>query len=241
MTWGALATEGEEGDEKKGDGTGVLEEGVNGSRVVCVVGGKEGKEGKGEVVEELGQSRGGGGSGGGGAHVKVGYVEELPDEEEVERRKNVEREVATLLEGKRQGRCYSDWGVVADDALSLEELQLEADEVTRVLEGLEGKGLVRATPFERGGSGAGSGGGKHGGGKCGRVEGLRKRARDVVEALADVQMITAGSAADAEIRLGSELGLRGEVAKLKITLDHLARLILEQAQLIMDRVEESHG
>lgn len=225
MVQTVLPTENEERGVDKEGAMELLQNGTNETRVVSVVRGKGKREVSMDFSEELERPYDGSG------YVKVGFVEELPDEEEVERRKNVEKEVTTLLEGRRHGQQYSDWGREADDALSLEELQLEADEVTRALDGLEESGLVRAVPFE-----GGSNGGDRGG-KCRRVEGLRKRVRDVVEGLADVQMMTAGRAAEAEIRIGCEQGLKGEVAKLKITLNHLARLTLEQAQLIMDRVE----
>lgn len=69
---------------------------------------------------------------------------------------------------------------------------------------------------------------------CARFAALRARLDSVTSALATMQMITAGCAADAEAALTKtpkdpETLLRGEVVKLRVTVDHLARLTLARA------------
>lgn len=145
-----------------------------------------------------------------------------------ERGGSVEREVVAILEGRAtHRRQYSEWAMEADEILSLEELEVEADEVTRMLQRFDGEEegvLVRAAPFTAGNASATK-----------RMAQLRDRLKRVVEGLAAVQMVTASRAAEAAEK--GDDGPWGEVAKLRITLDHLARLVLERAYQVMEGAE----
>ncbi|CDF35027.1 unnamed protein product [Chondrus crispus] len=165
-------------------------------------------------------------------------VEILPDEwdgiEQHESSLESARSTGIAGAGAENVPCkngYADWGDVADDQLSLEELQVEADEVTAAIEDAFPSGkppLGRATPLKS---------------VCADKPRLQKRMRDITAELANVQMATAGWAADAEGSIGSgdekkdDRLLRDEVGRLRITLNHLTRLTLERAFEVRDAID----
>lgn len=171
------------------------------------------------------------------------------------------------------------WGADVDDALSLEELQIEADTISEMIDAApikehmrrervtilpdtpplreetgswreERKTRRRKRPPERVDTGVVSLSDTDESAdemapraECGKIESLRKRLARVTEELASMQMITAGNAADAETELGRGIApgargmLKGEVCRLRITVDHVARMSLECAYKIREEAE----
>lgn len=68
-----------------------------------------------------------------------------------------------------------------------------------------------------------------------RLVALQHRMEQVVNQLAQLQIVTAGRAADAQERKGD--GLYAEARRLHAMLDHLARLLLQQAFQVRDQLE----
>lgn len=79
---------------------------------------------------------------------------------------------------------------------------------------------------------------------CSRVEKLSERVDVLSRELAALQMFTAGRAADADVMKSSTNDrstdglLRGEVCRLRITLNHVAKLTLEKAFSVRDELEK---
>lgn len=135
-------------------------------------------------------------------------------------RMSVDRELMGLLQGELtigHRRVYSDWAQTADDALSLEELELQADLVTGQLDKVDQQAERRLRQRER-------------------IRSIRGRLGKVVEGLAECQMKTADMAAAA--MAWPEGHGREQVRGLRLTLDHVAKLVLEKAQRLLDQVDQ---
>lgn len=79
---------------------------------------------------------------------------------------------------------------------------------------------------------------------CPRTRELKNRVDILTREIASLQVVTASRAADADDMKAStndktsDSLLRGEVCRLRITLDHVARLILEKAFSVRDELEK---